>query len=533
LHKNCKKKRRIAFEQTRKNQHLNYNPMRINYKNKITAFIAALIFVGLSTVSFAQRADGFRGYMYLQPNIGLTNYFGDLNNWDYHNKKMKFGYGGLLGYQFSPVFGVRGQVVASKLESDSWKNNRTLEAKTWDATGQLTLNVNELVGKYNPDRLLNFYLFGGAGYIHENTTVKNRVQLVSLRTAKNDGLVFPWGGGLSARLSDAVNVNLEYGMHTTARDSELDLTSASVPANKSKYDMFSYGSAGLTIKLAGKDTDKDGIPDKIDRCPTVPGKKELQGCPDKDNDGIADIDDLCPDVAGKAEFKGCPDTDNDGIPDKDDRCPTVAGTKELKGCPDKDGDGIADIDDRCPDVKGTVELKGCPDKDGDGIADIDDRCPDQKGPAALKGCPDRDGDGVADIDDKCPDVAGPASNYGCPVVVEKAPSVQIYKVVYFNFDKSVVITKYTKDLDEVASLMKANSDVKVSVEGYADAVGSENYNMRLSEKRADYVIGYLVKKGVDKTRLIKSFFGESKPAADNNSSEGRAKNRRVEIKNAK
>jgi hypothetical protein len=58
----------------------------------------------------------------------------------------------------------------------------------------------------------------------------------------------------------------------------------------------------------------------------------------------------------------CPDTDKDGIADKDDKCPTVAGPKENAGCPwpDTDGDGVLDKDDKCPEVKGTVANKGCP-----------------------------------------------------------------------------------------------------------------------------------------------------------------------------
>jgi hypothetical protein len=56
-------------------------------------------------------------------------------------------------------------------------------------------------------------------------------------------------------------------------------------------------------------------------------------------------------------LKGCPDTDKDGIADKDDKCPTVAGPKENAGCPwpDTDGDGVLDKDDKCPEVKGTVK----------------------------------------------------------------------------------------------------------------------------------------------------------------------------------
>jgi hypothetical protein len=63
-------------------------------------------------------------------------------------------------------------------------------------------------------------------------------------------------------------------------------------------------------------------------------------------------------------IEGCPDTDKDGVADKDDKCPTVAGPKENAGCPfpDTDGDGVLDKDDKCPEVKGTVANNGCPDE---------------------------------------------------------------------------------------------------------------------------------------------------------------------------
>jgi OOP family OmpA-OmpF porin len=81
--------------------------------------------------------------------------------------------------------------------------------------------------------------------------------------------------------------------------------------------------------------------------------------------------------------------------------------------------------------------------------------------------------------------------------------------------------------------MQQYPDLNLSVEGYADSQGPAAYNLKLSEKRADYVINYLAKKGIDKARLVKSFFGESKPAATNKTFEGRYKNRRVEIKSIK
>jgi outer membrane protein OmpA-like peptidoglycan-associated protein len=87
------------------------------------------------------------------------------------------------------------------------------------------------------------------------------------------------------------------------------------------------------------------------------------------------------------------DRDGDGVPDDRDRCPDVPGLRELDGCPpgeampDRDGDGVPDGEDRCPDVKGPRELEGCPDEDGDGVPDIDDKCPKEPGPAQNDGCP--------------------------------------------------------------------------------------------------------------------------------------------------
>ena len=96
-----------------------------------------------------------------------------------------------------------------------------------------------------------------------------------------------------------------------------------------------------------KDTDGDGVLDRHDECPTVPGPIENRGCPwgDTDNDGVLDKDDKCPDVPGPVENDGCPwkDTDGDGVPDKDDRCPTEAGLPEKQGCPKTHADIAGEV----------------------------------------------------------------------------------------------------------------------------------------------------------------------------------------------
>jgi outer membrane protein OmpA-like peptidoglycan-associated protein len=262
------------------------------------------------------------------------------------------------------------------------------------------------------------------------------------------------------------------------------------------------------------------------------GLKFRFGAKDRDKDGIVDKKDKCPDVAGLKVFEGCPDTDKDGIEDAKDLCPNEAGKPELQGCPDKDNDGIADKDDRCPDVAGLASLKGCPDKDGDGVADIDDRCPEVKGLANLKGCPDKDGDGIADKDDKCPEVAGVSSNNGCPEVKEEivAPVAKPAVIVYFDFNGTTVTKEEKAKLDNFSKTMAEQKEATFNIDGFADSKGNDDYNMKLSQKRADAVVKYLKKKGINVKALEVKAYGEANPVGDNETEEGRAKNRRVEVK---
>ncbi len=263
------------------------------------------------------------------------------------------------------------------------------------------------------------------------------------------------------------------------------------------------------------------------------------GGTDTDGDGIYDDDDACPQVFGLKEFNGCPDSDNDGIIDKEDTCPEVAGLKEFNGCPDTDGDGIYDKIDECPDTKGTKANKGCPDTDGDGVIDKNDKCPDERGPAANKGCPwpDTDGDGILDKDDKCPKVKGIKEEKGCPKpkpkeVISKEAKAKLdayAKTIYFNSGKATFKPGVTQKLDAIVEIMKEYPEANFLIEGHTDSQGAKAFNQKLSERRANAVMNYLVSKGISASRLSAAGFGEDYPIADNNTREGRAMNRRVEI----
>ena len=91
-----------------------------------------------------------------------------------------------------------------------------------------------------------------------------------------------------------------------------------------------------------KDSDGDGVSDKMDLCPGQKGPWATLGCPDRMVTAFLTKMMSALTVPGLAQFHGCPDTDGDGIPDQMDACPTVAGLPQFHGCPDTDGDGIPD-----------------------------------------------------------------------------------------------------------------------------------------------------------------------------------------------
>ncbi|MGR6088153.1 MAG: PorP/SprF family type IX secretion system membrane protein [Arcticibacter sp.] len=325
-------------------------------------------------------------------------------------------------------------------------------------------------------------------------------------------------------------------------------------------------------KSPSSDRDKDGVVDSKDQCPDIAGVKENNGCPvaDRDKDGVADALDQCPDVAGPMSNFGCPssDIDRDGIPNNLDMCPDVFGVPENNGCPlaDRDRDGIADFVDRCPDQPGSISNEGCPvaDRDMDGVPDLYDQCPDLKGSLRNNGCPftDTDQDGVADIHDRCPTLPGSISNNGCPdtrldsdgdgipnyldecpntigasgnkgcPVVSKKQSEIVDKAISnleFDFNASTIKSASNVGLDMLALMLEDKPDWKLKISGHTDAVGSEEYNLELSKKRAEAVRDYLVAKGVSFDRFIVEYFGKYRPISTNDTEIGRSKNRRVEM----
>jgi outer membrane protein OmpA-like peptidoglycan-associated protein len=99
----------------------------------------------------------------------------------------------------------------------------------------------------------------------------------------------------------------------------------------------------------------------------------------------------------------------------------------------------------------------------------------------------------------------------------------------FDTDSSELRAAATQDLDKVAEVLRENPDTRVSLDGYTDSTGPDAYNRTLSERRAGAVRDYLVKSGIEGQRLQTKGLGETNPIGDNETPEGRQKNRRTEI----
>ena len=102
--------------------------------------------------------------------------------------------------------------------------------------------------------------------------------------------------------------------------------------------------------------------------------------------------------------------------------------------------------------------------------------------------------------------------------------------IFYDFDKATLKDESTSELDKMIKLMNENPALKVEIASFTDSKGKDDYNMRLSQARAQSVVDYLISKGIDKARLVAKGYGKENPIASNDTDEGRQQNRRTEFK---
>ena len=193
---------------------------------------------------------------------------------------------------------------------------------------------------------------------------------------------------------------------------------------------------------------------------------------------------------------------------------------------DSDGDGVPDKADDCPNTpRGyAVDSHGCPlDSDGDGVPDGIDQCPNTPHgtPVNAVGCP------LAVV---MPPSAPPAPSQPAPApIFQEGRKSLVLQGVTFRAGEAILSGASFMSLEKVAASLKSWPEVKVEIAGHTDSVGNPDANLKLSQARAQAVRDYLVRAGVEASRLTCKGYGSTRPVADNGTPQGRAENRRVEM----
>ncbi len=483
------------------------------------------------------EAGAFGAYTHYDPAFGLAQ---------------KVGGGVRLGYLVGDLVGVEGDLL--------FQPEYGFSAGGASATLQpLIASASLVVNALRADRLI-VYALGGYTVLDFGNRAPYRF---------TDNAVHG-GAGVRLFLSDRIALRVEgRAVYSPKTQSSFGPTTAKHYLVTAGLSVFHLGGGPSPSPSPAMDSDHDGVPDSIDKCPNTPlgAHVDATGCPiDSDGDGVPDGIDQCPNTPKGAtvDAKGCPvDSDGDGVPDGIDQCPnTPAGaTVDEKGCPiDSDGDGVPDGIDKCPNTpKGAVvDANGCPlDSDLDGVPDGIDKCPNT--PPGTKvdatGCPlpveavaptpapiPTPAPAAEAVPRKCPP-APPGSQVdanGCMILFQPeaarppAPGAPprptlILTGVNFETGRSVLTRDSYLVLDAVAASLVANPEIRIEVAGYTDSTGRKFINMRLSQARAAAVRFYLARKGVQPARMVAKGYGATGYIAPNSTAAGRAQNRRVEL----
>lgn len=471
----------------------------------------------------------------------------------FHNYKVKYG---LQGHMLIPSTEFDTELYRLSLLGRGFirvEESSLFEAELGVAIGKLngidysysnwstSLLISDLRLIFSPisSRVVNPYIYAGIGLLNWNVTELPKI--ISPNATKDNGwdMSIPIGAGFEFRIGKEVLFDFS-GHYTFALTDDLNYFNN--PTAKDGY--FDIG-FGVTFVMGSEesDDDNDDLPNLIEaEIGTDP--KEF----DTDVDGLGDGEEV-------NTWKTNPllsDSDSDGIEDYDE----VMNYKTDPNSSDSDGDDIVDLDeieiyDSNPNLK---------DSDNDGLndgyevnlhktnptlADTDsDRLMDGEEVNFYKTNPlsyDSDNDGIGDGDEVLVYKTDPLdyneqkietpnsfNNNSSTNFIEPTTTPEILGITFDSGSSSIKPESETS-LVKTLTELKSNPTLNIEIRGYTDNVGNENSNTKLSKARADAVRIWLVKKGIDALRIQAYGYGSKNPIADNNTEEGRIRNRRIEI----
>ncbi len=341
---------------------------------------------------------------------------------------------------------------------------------------------------------------------------------------------------------------------------------------------------GSELMKGCPDTDEDGISDKEDKCPTEKGTAEDEGCPviDTDKDGIADKEDKCPEVAGIIANLGCPDSSAIKVDSLALKSGTSTGSN--LSAPIKEQPSIGGVEATSVAAAGTTSLtpKSVTEKTTTTGSNNTSSATNVGSASSLSSLPvsevvimDEDGKVISSSAKKttrsnkkpsnskkttkgAKSKKAPKSNITAVTNNEATPSgatnsltekgassattssdvlssedeatiKEAVNGVFFNTNKASLKSESYSELGKVAAILKRYPNYALRITGHTDDVGDDLGNVKLSVARARAIYNYFLRKGIDPKGISYRGCGSGNPVDENNTAEGRAKNRRVEF----
>jgi len=522
--------------------------------------IYILVLIGLVVMSqpnFAQFNDwgtkfGFRGGILLPENEFANFGFGGDNNTSFDWFKASWLGEGFFAFELTDALELSlnagyGSYAGKAYFDDPNDNYGEYESTIIPLSLRIRLSPFEVRG-WNPYA----YIGGGAMNFDVKTRPTETLDPNSSTTENSWVGYFPAGVGAEIALSDMVLLDFSIGgAFTTSHD--LD---AYKGADAESGDAYYNVSLGLTFVSENCEADNDM--DGLGKCDEEKFGTDPDN-PDTDGDGLKDGEEVNTYLTNPLN----PDTDGDGLKDGEE----VLKYKTDPNKADTDGDGlkdgeevntyktdplVADTDkDGLKDGDEVLQYKTDPlkaDTDGDSLSDGDEVLKYKTDP--LKA--DTDGDGLNDdkeimtykTDPLVVDTDG--GSVGDGVEVKRGtdpldPKDDVIKInepivlegITFATNKYEVTPESEKVLQSALKTLQVHKDIIVEISGHTDNVGSNAYNQKLSQRRADAVKAWLVSKGISADRIIAVGYGEEHPRVSNDTEENRRLNRRIEFKRIK
>lgn len=391
-----------------------------------------------------------------------------------------------LGKYLGGAFDFRTQFTAAKQVSFpaplSELPSNTVKSMLMDMSYLLSFKINNGVFLKQNSFFGPYVLFGiGGSYVEQNPDV-----------------YLPLGGGIKFRVNDRIDVRVEsskkFSVNKDFQNTAHSLSVAyNVGKNKKKVFQEDISREKVIEDTKPKDTDEDGVFDEDDLCPETPGLAKLFGCPEEEEDSVQ-MDSISVEPT-EEEFVPEPDTAIEIEEEKEGVVqPSKVETHEVKA---------PEINETATHIE-NVEAESVEEEK---LTEI----PPAAAPA--KPVPSKHAETVYEEKIPC-NIELPINDFS----------------IYFDHASTDLPAQAKSKLDEVADLMQACGSSKLVLQGHTDDIGADRNNKALSVLRAHKVKYYLVyQHGIRQSRIESEGYGETKPKADNDTDQGRERNRRVDF----